>query len=269
MKDYLFQLISDEKNSMRIRNRIREYLQARILGSLQHAGAMIPLAFHGGTALRFLYHLPRFSQYLDFTLEHHESEYDIRRYLKRIQSDMKAEGYNISVKLNTRKIVHSCYIQFEKILYETGISPHEREKLSIKVEIDTKPPHGCVLKTSVIRHYVLMQLQHHDKSSMLAGKLHALFSRNYTKGRDLYDLFWYLSDRSWPEPNLIMLNNALSQTGWKGPELTDNNWRTVLKEKLNNLDWPAIIQDVRPYIEERREIILLTRENMNDLISRV
>lgn len=40
---------------------VREYLQMRILQSLQRAGAMIPLAFHGGTALRLLYNLPRFS----------------------------------------------------------------------------------------------------------------------------------------------------------------------------------------------------------------
>jgi len=50
-------------------HRVREYLQARILLALQEAGAMIPLAFQGGTALRFLFDLPRFSEDLDFALE--------------------------------------------------------------------------------------------------------------------------------------------------------------------------------------------------------
>jgi predicted nucleotidyltransferase component of viral defense system len=52
-------------------------------------------------------------------------------------------------------------------------------------------------------------LQHHDRASLLAGKLHALFQRRYVKGRDLYDLMWYLSDPNWPEPNLTLLQNAL------------------------------------------------------------
>lgn len=47
-----------------------------------------------------------------------------------------------------------------------------------------------------------LRLQHHDRSSLLAGKLHAI-----QQGRDIYDLIWYLSDRSWPEPNLVLLNN--------------------------------------------------------------
>jgi hypothetical protein len=48
-------------------NRVREYLQARILASLQRSGAMVPLAFQGGTALRFLYSIRRYSEDLDFT----------------------------------------------------------------------------------------------------------------------------------------------------------------------------------------------------------
>lgn len=60
----------------------------------------------------------------------------------------------------------------------------------------------------------MLNLLHYDKSSLLAGKLHAVLTRKYTKGRDLYDLMWYLSDPTWPAPNLIQLNNALKQTGW-------------------------------------------------------
>jgi predicted nucleotidyltransferase component of viral defense system len=55
---------------------VREYLQARILQSLQRAGAMQTLAFHGGTSLRFLYDIPRYSEDLDFALELHPQTYD-------------------------------------------------------------------------------------------------------------------------------------------------------------------------------------------------
>jgi predicted nucleotidyltransferase component of viral defense system len=90
------------------RNRIREYLQARTLASLQRAGAMIPLAFQGGTALRFLYSIRRYSEDLDFALERPDRGYDFRAYLRAIQFNLKREGYEVEVKVNDRKTVHSA-----------------------------------------------------------------------------------------------------------------------------------------------------------------
>ncbi|MGC9399949.1 MAG: hypothetical protein ACP5HM_12540 [Anaerolineae bacterium] len=62
MKSYLKSLINGVTSPPQGCNLTREYLQARILGALQQAGAMIPLAFHGGTALRIPYALPRYSE---------------------------------------------------------------------------------------------------------------------------------------------------------------------------------------------------------------
>jgi len=267
LKDYLFQLVKDEKNPVLAKNKMREYLQVRILSALQHAGAMIPLAFHGGTALRLLFNLPRFSEDLDFTLEHQETRYDIRQYLNRVRNELLSEGYAVSIKLNTHKSVHSSFVLFDDILFESGLSPHKNERLSIKLEIDTTPPQGCVLKTTIVRRYMAIQLQHHDRASMLAGKLNAILTRDYTKGRDLYDLFWYLSDRNWPEPNFKLLNNALGQKGSNGLILTEKNWRQELQHKMSDLDWGKVISDVRPFLEDEREIKLLTLENMLDLLS--
>ena len=69
MKEYLLTLVSAATSPIEKKNLAREYLQALILQSLQRAGAMTALAFHGGTALRFLYSLPRYSEDLDFALE--------------------------------------------------------------------------------------------------------------------------------------------------------------------------------------------------------
>lgn len=84
------------------------------------------------------------------------------------------------------------------------------------------------LVATVIRRHVILQLQHHDRFSLLAGKLHALLQRPHFEGRDIYDLVWFLSDPDWPEPNLTMLNNAVRQTGWEGPSLTEHTWRDVV-----------------------------------------
>lgn len=73
MKDYLAELVRASPTPAQARNVAREYLQARLLGTLQRAGAMMPLAFHGGTALRFLYAAARYSEDLDFALERDQS----------------------------------------------------------------------------------------------------------------------------------------------------------------------------------------------------
>ncbi|MFY9825418.1 MAG: nucleotidyl transferase AbiEii/AbiGii toxin family protein [Thermoanaerobaculia bacterium] len=249
------------------RNRAREYLQARLLSSLQRAGAMIPLAFQGGTALRFLYSIRRYSEDLDFALERPDRGYDFDSYLRAIRSDFQREGYTIEIKANTQKVVHSAFVRFPGLLFELGLSPHPNEILAVKVEVDTNPPPGAGLATTIVRRHATLHLQHHDPASLLAGKLHAVLQRTYPKGRDFYDLLWYLSDPAWPAPNLVLLNNALRQTGWSGSEISAESWRTPVLDRIQNADWSRIVADVQPFLDDPSEIDLLTRENLAQLIS--
>lgn len=262
MKDYLAELVRDSPTPLHARNRVREYLQARILQSLQRAGAMIPLAFHGGTALRFLFASVRYSEDLDFALEQQREQYDFRAYLRMIQAQLSAEGYRVNVKVSDQKTVHSAFIGFPGLLYELALSAQRDEVLAVKIEVDTNPPGGAILTTTVVRRHVILQLQHHDRSSLFAGKLHAILQRPYTKGRDLYDLLWYLSDPNWPAPNLVLLQNALNQTDWPGPVLTAQTWRVVVRDRLHRLDWQRVAADVHPLLEAGVGAELLTLQNI-------
>jgi hypothetical protein len=245
---------------------VREYLQARILESLQKSGAMIPLAFHGGTALRFLFSHGRYSEDLDFALEGNREYYNFRDFLKAIRSDLSPEGYQIEIKANDQKTVHSAFIRFPGLLYEMGLSPMQSEVLAVKIEVDTQPPMGAGLATTVVRRFVVLQLHHHDKPSLLSGKLHAILQRSYTKGRDIYDLLWYLSDPTWPAPNLILLNNALTQTNWNGGLLTEENWKQQVWQRLQTLTWSGIVEDVRPFVEPSFNLNLLTLDNFERIL---
>jgi hypothetical protein len=247
-------------------NVAREYLQARILGALQQAGAMIPLAFHGGTALRFLYASARYSEDLGFALEQERSLYDFRNYLGTIQSVFMAEGYTLDLKVSDQKAVHSAVIRFRGLLYELDLSPRQDEVLAVKIEVDTNPPAGAGLATSVVRRHVTLQLHHHDRASLLAGKLHATLQRPYLEGRDVYDLLWYFSDPDWPEPNLTLLNNALAQTGWEVTPLTEDSWRRIVKHRLQAVAWQHVVGEVRPFLEPSADPGLLALENLDRLL---
>ena len=266
MKEYLKTLIQASPSPVQAHNLTREYLQALILQSLQRTGAMTMIAFHGGTALRFLYSLPRYSEDLDFALERDPGSYDFRSYLQAIRKDLEAQGYKITLKVNDQKTVHSAFIRFSGLLYELKLTPHQDETLAVKLEVDTNPPAGAVLDTSLVRHHVLLNLQHHDRASLLAGKLHAVLQRPYLKGRDLYDLIWYLSDKDWPNPNFVLLNNALNQTEWVGPSVTFENWREVLRSKIETVPFEQALDDVRPFLGSSEDIGLLTQNNLLRLL---
>lgn len=266
MKDYLAELVRIAPTPIHARNAIREYLQARVLGGLQRVGAMIPLAFHGGTALRFLYATARYSEDLDFALERNKNLYDFRAYLKTIKNELEAEGYTLELKVNDKRTIHSAFIRFSGLPYELGLSPRRNEVLAVKIEIDTNPPAGAGLATSVVRRHLTLQLQHHEPASLLAGKLHAILQRRYIKGRDLYDLIWYLSDPNWPPPNLTLLNNALRQTGWSGKQLGEKNWRAALRKRIQAISWERVGDDVRPFLEPGVDLRLITHENVMSLL---
>lgn len=266
MIEYLVELVRQASNPVQGRNLAREYLQARFLATLQRAGAMIPLAFHGGTALRFLYAHGRYSEDLDFALEGDRKSYNFRAYLQAIRAELTPEGYTVELKVNDKKAVHSAFVRFPGLLTDLGLSAQRNEMLAVKLEVDTNPPSGAVLTTTVVRRFVVLQLQHHDKASLLAGKLHAILQRSYTKGRDIYDLFWYLSDPAWPRPNLELLNNALAQTKWLGGALTEANWRERARTHLQQLNWNSIVDDVRPFVEPGFDPGLLTLANLERVL---
>lgn len=266
MKDDLRDLLRGSASPTEARNRLREALQARLLASLQRAGAMVPLAFQGGTALRFLYSIRRYSEDLDFALERPERGYEFRSWLQRVRTDLEREGFEVEIKASDQRIVHSAFVSFPGLLADLGLSPHRGEKVSVKLEVDTRPPEGAILEATVVRRHETLQLQHHDKGSLLAGKLHAILQRPYPKGRDIYDLIWYLSERSWPAPNLALLNNALRQSGWSGVPLLPETWRAPVVGKIRDLDWDRVTADVRPFLERAGEIGLVTRENALKLL---
>lgn len=268
MKEQIKQIVAATPDPMRARSVVREYCQARILQFLQESNLFRAWIFHGGTALRFLYGLPRYSEDLDFSLADRDMTINFRGVIDKVCRSLEAEAYRVDAKIIDRSAVKSAFIRFPGLLHELGLSTHSNEVFSVKVEIDTNPPRGGVSETTVVRRHVVLNLHHYDKPSLLSGKLHAVLARSYGKGRDLYDLFWYLSDPSWPPPNIPFLNAALRQTGWDSPDITTENWTHVIIDRLGRIDWPGAVKDVRPFIERPTELELLTLEHVSDLMRR-
>ncbi len=267
MKEYLRHLIEQTDGPLTGLSVVREYMQARMLESIQDTGTFNRWAFVGGTALRFLFSIPRFSEDLDFSVIQPGGDVGFKRPLAEMKRVLSREGYAIEIRLKEAKTVAVAWIRFPGLLFEFGLSARASQALSIKLEVDTRPPAGAELETTIVRRHVTLNLCHHDKPSLFAGKLHAVLSRKWSKGRDLFDLAWYLADRASPEPNMVLLNAALAQTGWEGPEVTAASWREVVRRRLETIDWELARADVRPFLERDRDLTLVSLESLSELLA--
>ena len=175
-------------------------------------------------------------------------------------------GFDPTLRWNDRKTVHEAWVRIEGILKEAGLAALSAQKLSIKLEIVTRPPAGAVCERAIIDRHMTFATRHYDLPSLMAGKIHALSTRRYLKGRDWYDLLWYRARRPPVSPNLRLLQNALDQT--QGPRVFDAaEWVDRARIRLAQLDERVLRDDVQPFLERPRDAELLTRENLETVLS--
>lgn len=265
MKDKALALAADAGNPTQKLNLLREYLQVVILRSLHESEAWHGLVFVGGTALRLLYGLPRFSEDLDFSVIDH-AMYEPTRWLNKLKRDLNFAGFSCKILWNEKKTVNISWVRIGGLLFEAGLSTRTEQNLSIKLEIDTHPPEGGETLQKVVTRHETFVVRHHDKASLMAGKVHALVTRPYTKGRDWYDLLWYRSQRPPVEPNLELLQNALRQTTEDTQMHPTSDWKSLVKNRLNSIVAEEILRDVRPFLERPKDAEFLTRENLLSLV---
>jgi predicted nucleotidyltransferase component of viral defense system len=265
MKDYLLELVASVDGENKKLNIMREYLQSYILRILFERKFFNHSAFVGGTALRFLYGLPRFSQDLDFSLIKKDN-FSFPEIIEFLQTKLSSSGYKVNVKYSEKNVVYSAMAKFSRLLFEVGLSPLQDRNFSVKIEIDSNPPQGARVEDRLINKYFPLSFLSYDLSSLFAGKLHVLLTRKYTKGRDFFDLGWYLS--RWQDicPNLKLLSNALEQTGWEVGFPTKDNWRDFLYEAVDNADWNLVKKDVETFLERPADLEIFNKKNILRLI---
>ena len=267
MRDHLIQVVGRGSPDER-RNLAREYAQIYMLRLLHEARAFAHLAFVGGTALRLLFSMPRFSEDLDFSYaparRPPEPTFDPLKLFQTLKDSLSKGGYDVSIRARSERTVFNGFVRFEGLPRLVGYSTDPRLALTVKIEIDTNPPTGAEVETTLVQRFFPIALRHHDLPSLFAGKIHALLARPYAKGRDWYDLSWYLTEKRGLEPNAELLQGALRQTGH--PEAWAGAWREALRGRLAALDWSSVERDVHPFLERVTDLEHVRREWMFDLL---
>jgi predicted nucleotidyltransferase component of viral defense system len=267
MISLIAQELKSIKNDKDRFNFLREFLQILILSIIDEAGYFRNLSFIGGTALRIVHRINRYSEDLDFSLID-PNNYSFVDLIEKLLRELKLRG----LKVNTKKIrekstVQSVFFRFSELLYEAGLSPLKEEKLFIKFEIDSNPPLGYKTELHTLTDPLLFNVLVFDKPSLMAGKLHAILQRKYEKGRDYYDLLWYLL--SGVEPNLDLLNNSLKQTTGQYSDLKDKAWKNLLLDKISNANFELIRDDISPFLIYDHELKSISKESFVRALERV
>jgi hypothetical protein len=265
VKDIALQMTQEAKGEKL--HTLREYVQNYILFLMQKTGMSSSLYFVGGTALRFLYRIRRYSEDLDFSAAENWNEPDLPIFMKTIANQLEKSGYSCTINIKERYGIQKAVIGFVGLLYGASLTHHKEQKLNIHLEIDLNPPKGWVGKRTIVDLHLPVVLQHYDLASLFAGKCHALLMRAYTKGRDVYDLFWYRTKHNDLLPNFELLNNALQQTQEGYIKITPDNWLGILDQRIRSLKWKALEDDVLPFLEFQDDLLSFTQENLRMLLS--
>lgn len=251
LEHYRAETEEDEENAL------KEITQEICLYALSESGFFDHVLFQGGTCLRIVHGLDRFSEDLDFSLKN-PKDFDITPYLEKTANFMKAYGYQIEIA-GEAKADNSVQTRFlkddsiKKIVTFKHLRDF-RKKINIKVELDINPPYHGGDEVKFLDFPTDYSILCHDMSTLFAGKIHALLCRPFIKGRDWYDFSWYLANKI--EPNYKFLSSALNQLGpWRGTQVIANQvWlKKSLEEKIKSLEWQKIKNDIIPFLKPKKK----------------
>jgi len=246
---------------------LKEITQELVLNSLYNSGFFKKAAFQGGTALRILHGLMRFSEDLDFALVEPDKKFDLNSYLSSMNTELRAFGYDVKIEgRSSANAVQNTFLKDDslgrllKVQYPKSDGP--KRALKIKLEVDTNPPAGAKTETKFLNFPINFSVTAHDVPSLFAGKSHALLCRDYIKGRDWFDFIWYVGQKA--VPNFGFLSNALEQLGpWKGKLIKANiDWYgKEMSTRIKEVDWDKAKADVQRFL---RPVDVKTLELWNE-----
>lgn len=276
MNDLLKQLISKPlpESEQEIIQLLRESLQSLTLLGLWRSNFFEHAAFYGGTALRILYGLDRFSEDLDFSLLKPNNDFTFEKYRDAIIRELEAFGFAVSFEIkekNNRSEIESAFIKTntlnQLIVIEAPASitsAFDKQKtMKVKLEVDTNPPMGFDTEMKYVFSPIQFAVKSFTLPSLFAGKMHAILCRKWktrVKGRDWYDFAWYVGN--YPELNLKHLEERMRQSGdyKEDAELTKNKFLKILYTTIENLDIEKAREEVEPFVDNKMSLDLWSKE---------
>jgi predicted nucleotidyltransferase component of viral defense system len=248
---FFFQTLQEEGERLGIpavkkRALIREYLQTRIISSLYGMDEAGKLSFIGGTSLRLLRGLDRFSEDLDFdNLGLPFSA--VKSLFAKIASRLSREGFEVDYAMKKTDGSGIGEMRFLNLLYPWGISLHRGEKLSVKIDYMTPTAQPKTELVVLARFGFTQQVLTNTKEVLLAQKIRAIFQRKELQPRDFYDTAWFLSRNVRPDADI------LQEIGLQDEQAAFQKLDAVYHDKVKQ-NLSRFKQRLQPFLLEEKNI---------------
>lgn len=269
------------KNEDETLSALREIMQEVALSGLSRTDFFERAAFYGDTALRIFYGLDRFSEDLDFSLLEVNPNFSLEPYFTTIVLEFEAVGMTVSINEKDKKIkstIESAFLKsetiwkeliLEDIVKQVGIKSNKQIK--IKLEVDRQPPLGFETEEKLLLRPFSFYVKCFTQPSLFAGKMHALLFRKWktrVKGRDWYDLEWYIKNGIALDVNHF-LRRAKDTGDWQQKNITHKQILELLHEKINTVSFNNIKEDVVRFIKDDKVLKIWTPAYFNDLLKKL
>lgn len=229
---------------------LREYLQIVILNSVYKHNVGKAMFFTGGTALRFFYNMPRFSEDLDFDTPGLSFK-DFTEMLVYVKKGLLKEGFSIEIDSKKRDNIFTAEIRFKELMRLYNLTDKRGMDIMIKIEV-FKPSWALRSEPGVLSLYgynfssFLL-----ERGYALSEKLCALLNRK--RGRDVYDILFML------RKGFLFSNSVLAANKIEGSP------REVILKRVNSLsgkELKFLADQVRPFLFKEDDIELILNAGM-------
>lgn len=282
-------VISDMLNEARPRSldehvrALREILQQVALLGLWRGGFSNQAAFYGGTALRLLHGLDRFSEDLDFSLLAPDPSFNLAGQVEGLRKELAAFGFNLRVEVRAPaadSAIRSAFLKGgtreQMLVLSAGeelvrMIP-EGQAVKIKIEVDTDPPPGFETELRYMFRPVPFAVRIYSLPDLLAGKVHAVLCRGWksrAKGRDWYDLAWYAGHAQ--HLRLSHLEARMRQSGhWtESRPLDEPAWRSLMEARIAALDVAQARDEAARFVADPRALDVWSHDFFRAAVQRL
>jgi len=262
---------------------LREILQEIALLGLWRSKFFDKAAFYGGTSLRLLYGLDRFSEDLDFSLLKPTPGFDLRQYANALEREIASFGFQVRLEKKQKTAeskVQSAFLKADTVRQLIEIEtaepflrkiPHG-QIIKIRLEIDTDPPPGFATENKFLLHPIPFGVRTYVLPDLFAGKMHAVLCRrwkNRVKGRDWYDLVWYAAN--YPKLHAMHLAERMIQSGDLDPadSLTPDRFFSLANAAVDQLDVAMARKEVEPFVKNAQALHAWSPVFFRDILHRI
>ena len=227
---------------------VKEYIQLMVLDFLATSKFVKKITFIGGTNLRLVKGIDRFSEDLDFDCKNFSAE-DFTEMSQSVLIFLQRSGIRAETreKQSERLTAFRSRIYFPELLFDLGLSAYKEERFLIKLESQNQEFEYVPQMANISSCGFFFSFPVPPDDVLCAMKLSALLSR--AKGRDFYDALFLLSQT---KPNYDFLTKKQNIHNL-----------TELKEKLiETIEKVDLLHKSKDF-----EHLLFNRENKDKMLN--